>query len=85
MPYIIKKKGKKYQIVNKETGKVVGTSDSKAKAGRSIGYRMEAEMKKRGKKMTAPKMPMTSKMPKRMMPKMPMARVGKMKGIKKVM
>lgn len=59
MPYHIKKKGKKYQIVRDEDNVVVGTSDSKAKAQRSIGYRMEAikekekmEAKKKGKKMT---------------------------------
>lgn len=45
MPYLIKKgKGKKpFLIVNKQTGKVVGHSDSRAKAARSIGYRMEGE------------------------------------------
>lgn len=58
MPYHIKKKGKKYQIVRDEDNVVVGTSDSKAKAQRSIGYRMEAIMKKekqeakKGKKLT---------------------------------
>lgn len=47
MPYKILKSGKKYKIVNKETGKVVGTSTSRAKATRSIGYRMSAEAKKK--------------------------------------
>lgn len=46
MAYHLKKKGKKYQIVRDEDKVVVGTSDSKAKAERSIGYRMEAIMKK---------------------------------------
>ena len=53
MSYHIKKKGKKYQIVRDEDNVVVGTSDSKAKAQRSIGYRMEAiaeKEKKEGKK-----------------------------------
>ena len=47
MPYTIKKAGKKVQIVNKITGKVVGTSDSMSKARRSIGYRETAEKVKR--------------------------------------
>lgn len=47
MPYTIKKvKGKKpYRIINKETGKVVGSSSSMAKARASIGHRMSAESK----------------------------------------
>ena len=49
MPYkIVKSKiksSKPYQIINKATKKVVGTSSSKAKAGRSIGYREKAIMK----------------------------------------
>jgi len=46
MPYSIRyRKGAKrpYKIVNKQTGKVVGSSTSRAKAGRSIGYRVGAE------------------------------------------
>lgn len=50
MPYIVKKgkKGqKKFIIVNQKTGVVVGQSNSLTKANRSIGYRMEAESKKK--------------------------------------
>jgi hypothetical protein len=46
MPYHIKvdnRKKKKYLIVRDEDGVVVGSSDSRVKAGRSIGYRMDAE------------------------------------------
>lgn len=46
MPYHIKKQGKKFKIVRDEDGVVVGTSDSKAKALRSIGYREDAIMRK---------------------------------------
>lgn len=46
MAYHIKKKGKKYLIIRDEDNIVVGKSDSKAKAKRSIGYRMEAVAKK---------------------------------------
>ena len=49
MPYQIKKAGKKFKIIRDEDGVVVGTSDSKAKALRSIGYREEAHVKKEGK------------------------------------
>lgn len=42
MPYHIEKNGKKFDIVRDEDGIVVGTSDTKAKAQRSIGYRMKA-------------------------------------------
>ena len=45
MPYHIKidnRKNKKYLIVRDEDGVVVGSSDKRAKAERSIGYRMEA-------------------------------------------
>lgn len=47
MPYkIVKRKGDRpYRIVNKSTGKVVGTSMSLAKAKRSIGHRESAEKK----------------------------------------
>lgn len=50
MPYHIKKVGKKFQIIRDADNVVVGTSDRKAKALRSIGYRMEAESKKKGHK-----------------------------------
>lgn len=46
MPYHLKKKGKKYLIIRNEDNVVVGKSDSKAKAMRSIGYRMQAVEKK---------------------------------------
>lgn len=46
MPYHIKKKRKKYLIIRDEDNVVVGKSDSKAKAKRSIGYRMETVAKK---------------------------------------
>jgi len=45
MPYHIRKAGSKYLIVRNEDKKVVGRSDSRAKAERSIGYRMDAEAK----------------------------------------
>lgn len=45
MPYHIRKKGKKYLIIRDEDNVVVGKSDSKAKAMRSIGYRMQAVAK----------------------------------------
>ena len=47
MPYTIRKSGKKVSIINKATGKVVGHSDSMAKARRSIGYRENAEKAKK--------------------------------------
>lgn len=40
MPYHIKKSGGKFQIVRNEDNKVVGTSDTKAKAAASIRARM---------------------------------------------
>ncbi len=46
MPYNIREKGKKFEIVRKEDGKVVGISDTREKAERSIGYRMQGEAKK---------------------------------------
>ena len=48
MPYKIVKKGgeRPYKIVKADTGKVVGSSTSKAKASRSIGYREEAKREK---------------------------------------
>jgi hypothetical protein len=39
MPYEIKKSGAGYAIVNKNTGKVVGHSDTKAKAQSSVNAR----------------------------------------------
>lgn len=53
MPYRFKKVGNKVQIINKETGKVVGTSTSMEKAKASARARMAGEHgwkpKKRGK------------------------------------
>ena len=47
MPYSIKKvKGKRpFQIVNTQTGRVVGTSVTRADAQNSISHRMSAEKK----------------------------------------
>jgi hypothetical protein len=42
MPYHLKKKNKEWQIVRDEDNVVVGVSNTKEKALRSIGYRMEA-------------------------------------------
>jgi hypothetical protein len=39
VPYKIQKRGKKYAIVNKNTGKTVGKSSSRKKAQRSINAR----------------------------------------------
>ena len=36
MPYSVRKRGKKYVVVNKDTGKVKGTHPSKAKANRQL-------------------------------------------------
>ncbi len=55
MPYIVKKgkKGQKpYVIVDQRSGGVVAQSDDLDKANRSIGYRMEAEAKKKKSKRT---------------------------------
>jgi hypothetical protein len=51
MPYkIVKRKGKKaYKIVRLADGVVVGSSTSRAKAQRSIGYRMSSEPKKKSR------------------------------------
>lgn len=46
MPYAIRKSGPKYQIVRKDTGKVVGTSTTRAKAQASIRARYAGEKKK---------------------------------------
>ena len=43
MPYRFKKVGNKVQIINKETGKVVGVSDSMEKAKSSARARMAGE------------------------------------------
>ena len=47
MPYAVRKSGAKWQIVNKDTGKVVGTSTSKAKAEASIRARYAGEAKRK--------------------------------------
>ena len=46
MPYTVKAQGKKWAIVNKQTGKVVGTSSSKKMAQASVRARMSAETQK---------------------------------------
>lgn len=46
MPYTIRQRGKKWQIVRKSDGSVVGSSDSKQKAQASIRARMAGEKKK---------------------------------------
>ncbi|MDX9797147.1 MAG: hypothetical protein RBT24_10035 [Arcobacteraceae bacterium] len=45
MPYkVVKREGKKpYKIVNKDTGKAVGSSTSKAKAEASVRARLASE------------------------------------------
>lgn len=47
MPYSIRKHGDKYDIIKKDTGKKVGTSDSRAKAEASIRARYAGENKKK--------------------------------------
>jgi hypothetical protein len=42
MPYTVRKQGKRYAIVNKSTGKTVGTSTSKRKAALSASIRNRA-------------------------------------------
>jgi hypothetical protein len=42
MPYAIHKQGKQYAIINKNTGRVVGHSSSRAKAQKSINARNAA-------------------------------------------
>lgn len=49
MPYSIRPKGDRFEIVRREDGKVVGTSDTQEKAERSIGYRVKAEREKAAK------------------------------------
>ena len=39
MPVVVRKSGNKFNIVEKETGKVVGTSDTKEKAQSSANAR----------------------------------------------
>ena len=46
MSYHTKKVGKKIAIVRDQDGVVVGKSDTKAKALRSIGYREDANIRK---------------------------------------
>lgn len=47
MPYTIRKVGKKFAIVNKVTGKIVGRSDTRRKAMGSIAHREDAEKAKK--------------------------------------
>lgn len=54
MPYTIQKKGDKYKIIRKDTGAIVGTSNSRADAEASIRARLAGEhgwrpAKRRGK------------------------------------
>jgi hypothetical protein len=43
MPYIIKKQGSKWAIISKDTGKVVGTADTKEDAEKSARARLAGE------------------------------------------
>lgn len=43
MPYSIRKRGNKYEIIKKDTGEVVGRSTSRAKAEASVRARMAGE------------------------------------------
>lgn len=45
MPYTIRKQDGKWKIIKKTTGKVVGTSDTKAKAQASVRARYANENK----------------------------------------
>jgi hypothetical protein len=47
MPYSVKQEGRRWAIVNKQTGKVVGHSTSKKMAEASVRARMRAETKKK--------------------------------------
>jgi hypothetical protein len=52
VPYRVAKQGEKYAIINKDTGKTVGHSDTKAKAEASVRARYANEpaaKKKKGK------------------------------------
>jgi hypothetical protein len=46
VPYTVRQRGKKWQIVRKADGTVVGTSTSKQKAQASVRARMAGEKKK---------------------------------------
>jgi len=46
MPYRIEKRDSKYAIVNKQTGKTVGKSDTRKQAAASVRARMRYERKK---------------------------------------
>jgi hypothetical protein len=46
MPYKVIRQGSRWAIVRRDTGKVVGHSDSKAKAEASVRARMAGERKK---------------------------------------
>lgn len=52
MPYIIRKQGNKWAIIEKNTGKVVGTADTKEDAQSSARARLAGEhgWKPKGKK-----------------------------------
>jgi len=49
MPYnVVKRKGAKpWKIVNKDTGKTVGSSKTKKAAEASVGFRMKSHKRKR--------------------------------------
>jgi hypothetical protein len=47
VPYTVKAQGKKWAIVRKADGKVVGTSESKKMAEASVRARMAGENKKK--------------------------------------
>lgn len=49
MPYQIEKRGNKWVVINKETGKVKGThtTESKAKAQMRLLYSIEKSLKKK--------------------------------------
>lgn len=49
MPYAVRKKGTKYQVVKKDDGKVLGTHPSKTSAQRQIRAIYANEGKKRGR------------------------------------
>lgn len=55
MAYKVKKQGKKWLIIKVDGNIIVGRSDTKAKALRSIGYREEAEAKKKTGNVWKPK------------------------------
>jgi len=46
MPAVVRKRGKRWAIVNKDTGKVVGSSTTKAKAQASANARNAAHFTK---------------------------------------